>query len=61
MPLPVEAPNKASGAGADAKRESLNCAQHSFSCDWPRLSERLNDLKKLFSRNAGQGRSAARA
>ncbi|SHI10095.1 hypothetical protein SAMN05443248_8192 [Bradyrhizobium erythrophlei] len=26
-----------------------NCAEHSFSCDWPRLSEGLNDLKKLFS------------
>jgi hypothetical protein len=25
------------------------CARHSFSCEWPRLSEGLNDLKKLFS------------
>lgn len=38
VPLPVVRP-----------RPKLNCAQHSFSCDWPRLSERLNDLKKLFS------------
>jgi hypothetical protein len=24
------------------------CPQHSFSCDWPRLSDTINDLKKLF-------------
>jgi hypothetical protein len=27
---------------------ATNCAQHSFSCDWPRLSEGLNDLKKAL-------------
>ncbi len=26
-----------------------DCARHSFSCDWPRLSEGIKDLKKLFS------------
>jgi hypothetical protein len=25
-----------------------NCPQHSFSCEWPRLSEGIKDLKKLF-------------
>jgi hypothetical protein len=25
-----------------------NCAQHSFSCDWPRLSESIKDLKKAL-------------
>jgi hypothetical protein len=25
-----------------------NCAQHSFSCDWPRLSEGIKDLKKAL-------------
>jgi hypothetical protein len=40
-PLPVVTPRpRPKGAG---------CAQHSFSCDWPRLSESLNGLKKLFS------------
>ena len=24
------------------------CARHSFSCEWPRLSDGINDLKKLF-------------
>ena len=41
VPLPVVTPRpRPKGAG---------CAQHSFSCDWPRLSESLKDLKKLFS------------
>ena len=40
-PQPVVTPRpRPKGAG---------CAQHSFSCDWPRLSESLKDLKKLFS------------
>jgi hypothetical protein len=30
-------------------RTNPNCPPHSFSCDWPRLSEGLNDLKRLFS------------
>lgn len=41
VPLPVVAPNK-------PRPKLANCAQHSFSCDWPRLSESLKDLKKLF-------------
>ena len=32
-----------------------NCPRHSFSCEWPRLSEGIKDLKKLF------GSSSARA
>ena len=35
---------------------AANCARDSFSCEWPRLSESLNDLKKLFGgSSAGQG------
>src|ERR1700743_2142739 len=30
-------------------RSNPNCPPHSFSCDWPRLSEGLNDLKRLFT------------
>jgi hypothetical protein len=41
VPPPVVTPRpRPKGAG---------CAQHSFSCDWPRLSDSLKDLKKLFS------------
>jgi hypothetical protein len=46
---PAVAPNKPSAAGGNAKRlKASNCASHSFSCDWPRLSEGLSDLKKAL-------------
>ena len=49
VPVPVPAPNKPPVAGANAKRlKASNCASHSFSCDWPQLSEKLNDLKKVL-------------
>jgi hypothetical protein len=49
VPVPMPAPNKPSVAGGNAKRlKASNCADHSFSCDWPRLSEKLNDLKKVL-------------
>jgi len=49
VPLPVQAPNKR-GAAADlkARAKSTECARHSFSCEWPRLSESINDLKKAL-------------
>jgi hypothetical protein len=46
---PAQALNKPSAAGKDIKRiKATNCASHSFSCDWPELSEKINDLKKLL-------------
>jgi hypothetical protein len=50
VPLPVQAPNKRVAAAADlrARAKSAECAQHSFSCEWPRLSESINDLKKAL-------------
>jgi len=49
--LPAAAPHKPKAAvSAIRSRPKANpCAQHSFSCDWPRLSEGWKDLKKLFS------------
>jgi hypothetical protein len=50
IPLPVHAPNKRD-ASADLKARAAkggDCAHHSFSCEWPRLSEGINDLKKLL-------------
>jgi hypothetical protein len=40
VPIPRERPAKLRGA---------NCANHNFSCEWPKLSESLKDLKKLFT------------
>jgi len=50
VPLPVEAPNKPRVAASDMKSrmKAANCAQPSFSCDWPQLSERIKDLKKAL-------------
>jgi len=50
VPLPVEAPNKQRAAANDprSRAKAATCAQNSFSCDWPRLSESIKDLKKLF-------------
>ena len=50
IPVPVEAPNKRRPAASDlrSRAKTANCAQHSFSCEWPRLSESINDLKKAL-------------
>jgi hypothetical protein len=47
VPLPVEAPNK---KAAELKaRAKANCAKHStFSCEWPVLSEKINNFKKAL-------------
>jgi hypothetical protein len=50
VPLPVQAPNKRSAAADLKARDARNaeCARHSFSCEWPRLSESIKDLKKAL-------------
>ncbi|MDD1519766.1 hypothetical protein ACNJYD_03620 [Bradyrhizobium sp. DASA03005] len=47
VPVPVERPKVQQAAGARPK--AAPCTKSSFSCEWPRLSESLNDLKKLFN------------
>jgi len=56
VPLPAEAPNKPQAAANDIRprAKATNCAKHSFSCDWPRLSEGIKDLKKLFGSSQGK-------
>jgi hypothetical protein len=52
VPLPTQAPNKPQAAASDARPpqpKATGCARRSFSCDWPRLSEGIKDLKKLFT------------
>ena len=52
VPVPVASPVKQQAALSTDQRARLraaNCAKGgSFSCDWPRLSDGINDLKKLF-------------
>lgn len=47
VPLPMAAPRKRE-ADLKARAKAAECAQHSFSCEWPHLSESLDDLKKLL-------------
>jgi hypothetical protein len=60
VPLPVGAPNKPQPAASDMRPrpKAANCAQHSFSCDWPRLSESIKDLKKLFGAPPGKAKKS---
>ena len=49
VPLPVQAPNKRDAAAElKARAKAAECARHSFSCEWPRLSESIKDLKKAL-------------
>ncbi len=50
VPLPVVAPNKPQPAANDlrSRMKAANCAKLSFSCEWPRLSESIKDLKKAL-------------
>jgi hypothetical protein len=60
VPLPVEAPNKPQAAANDwrTRAKGQNCARRSFSCEWPRLSEGLKNLKKLFGSSQGKARGS---
>ena len=44
VPVPVASPVKQA-----ARIRAAQCAKNQFSCDWPRLSEKVNELKKLFN------------
>jgi hypothetical protein len=51
VPVPAERPKVLAATPPNdlrSRAKSNSCAEHSFSCEWPRLSESINDLKKLF-------------
>ena len=52
IPIPQARPKQAGGRGPG------NCPQHHFSCEWPKLSDSLNELKKLFNSNASSNASS---
>jgi hypothetical protein len=59
VPIPVASPVKQQAALSTDQRSRLrsgNCAKGSFSCEWPRLSEGLNDLKKLFGNSSASSK-----
>ena len=47
VPVPVERPKVQQSVSPRPK--GAPCTKGSFSCEWPRLSESLNELKKLFN------------
>ena len=50
VPLPVQRPTSKQQAVANERLRAANCAKNTFSCDWPKLSESLNELKKQIGR-----------
>ena len=44
VPVPVASPVKQA-----ARIKAANCAKDLFSCEWPRLSQSIDELKKLFN------------
>src|SRR5205085_10615089 len=63
VPVPVASPAKqpARAASEAPRTRSLSgslggCPKGTFSCNWPRLSEGLNDIKKLFHATPNKGK-----
>ncbi len=46
VPLPQARPSKLIASQAAEARARRDCAKDSFSCEWPRLSHTIDDLKK---------------
>ncbi|WP_334361304.1 MULTISPECIES: hypothetical protein [unclassified Bradyrhizobium] len=44
VPVPVASPVKQA-----ARIKAAQCAKSQFSCEWPRLSESINEIKRLFN------------
>jgi hypothetical protein len=55
VPVPVASPVKQA-----ARIRAAQCAKNQFSCEWPRLSEKVNEIKKLFNPQQQQQQVAAK-
>jgi hypothetical protein len=62
VPVPVASPAKqqarAAGDPPPRTRSITGCAKGTFSCDWPRLSEGINELKKMFGATPNKGKKS---
>ena len=54
VPVPVASPIKQA-----ARIRAAQCAKNQFSCEWPRLSEKVNELKRLLNPQQPQQQQAA--
>jgi len=57
VPLPQQRPKHLATTG-DVRASKGDCARRAFSCEWPRLSGTINDLKKLFVAQPGRSKRA---
>jgi hypothetical protein len=48
VPMPASKPRATTVGYAVSRPKTPNCANDSFSCNWPRLAEGIKDFKKLF-------------
>ena len=58
VPVPVERPKQQQATSSEARPRPKGgaCVKGSFSCEWPRLSESWNDLKRLFGAPSGKAK-----
>jgi hypothetical protein len=54
VPVPVASPVKQA-----ARLRAAQCARDQFSCEWPRLSEKVNELKRLLNPQQPQQQQVA--
>jgi hypothetical protein len=54
VPIPVQRPKQ---LPALSRAKGQPCEKGEFSCNWPRLSESLNDLKRLFTAPAASSKA----
>ena len=53
VPVPVASPVKQA-----AQIKAANCAKNAFSCEWPLLSQGIDDLKKLFGSSPSKAKKS---
>lgn len=64
VPVPVASPARQPARHANEappRTRSLSmssCPKGTFSCDWPRISEGINDIKKLFGATPNRGKKS---
>jgi len=55
VPIPVASPVKQA-----ARIRAAQCAKNQFSCEWPKLSESINELKRMFNPPPQQQQAAVK-
>ena len=61
VPLPASKPRAATVGSASSRPRTATCAKDSFSCNWPRLADGINDFKKLFDSSPDRANSPDKA